>query len=95
MSAWLPIGCSKAMQPRQSDGTAIQAHKLHLASHRTSCTRATANQFRLPIHNAYWLMHTLRGLVPKPSVMPDSTLSAFAYREILAILITRSMKLPP
>jgi hypothetical protein len=46
----------------------IKAHKLHLASDRTSCTRATANQFRLLVHTAaYWLMHTLRGLTPKLS----------------------------
>jgi len=30
----------------------IKAHKLHLASDRTSCTKATANQFRLLIHTA-------------------------------------------
>src|SRR5918994_300524 len=30
----------------------IKAHKLHLASDRTSCTSATANQFRLLIHTA-------------------------------------------
>ena len=46
----------------------IKAHKLHLASDRTSCSKATANQFRLIIHTAaYWLMHTLRGLAPKAS----------------------------
>jgi hypothetical protein len=46
----------------------IKAHKLHLASDRTSCTNATANQFRLLIHTAaYWLLHTLRGLAPKTS----------------------------
>jgi hypothetical protein len=46
----------------------IKAHKRHLASDRTSCTSATANQFRLLIHTAaYWLMHTLRGLAPKTS----------------------------
>jgi len=46
----------------------IKAHKLHLASDRTSCSKATANQFRLLIHTAaYWLMHTLRGLAPKAS----------------------------
>ena len=44
----------------------IKAHKLHLASDRTSRTRATANQFRLLVHTAaYWLIHTLRGLTPK------------------------------
>ena len=46
----------------------IKAHKLHLASDRTSCTKASANQFRLLIHTAaYWLMLTLRGLAPRTS----------------------------
>lgn len=46
----------------------IKAHKLHLASDRTSCSKATANQFRLLIHTAaYWMLHTLRGLAPKAS----------------------------
>ncbi|MCW2249252.1 hypothetical protein M2352_004912 [Azospirillum fermentarium] len=46
----------------------IKAHKLHLASDRTSCSKATANQFRLLIHTAaYWLLHTVRGLAPKTS----------------------------
>ena len=50
----------------------IKAHKLHFASDRTSCTSATANQFRLLIHTAaYWLMHTLRGLAPKTSFWRD------------------------
>jgi hypothetical protein len=51
----------------------IKAHKLHLASDRTSCTSATANQFRLLIHTAaYWLLHTLRGLAPKTSSWRDA-----------------------
>ena len=51
----------------------IKAHKLHLASDRTSCSRATANQFRLLIHTAaYWLLHTLRGLAPKASFWRDA-----------------------
>lgn len=51
----------------------IKAHKLHLASDRTSCSRATANQFRLLIHTAaYWLLHTLRGLAPKTSFWRDA-----------------------
>jgi hypothetical protein len=53
----------------------IKAHKLHLASDRTSCTRATANQFRLLIHTAaYWLLHTLKGLAPKSSFWRDAQL---------------------
>ena len=51
----------------------IKAHKLHLASDRTSCSKATANQFRLLIHTAaYWLLHTMRGLAPKTSFWRDT-----------------------
>jgi hypothetical protein len=51
----------------------IKAHKLHLASDRTSCRKATANQFRLLIHTAaYWLMLTLRGLAPRTSFWRDA-----------------------
>jgi Transposase DDE domain group 1 len=51
----------------------IKAHKLHLASDRTSCTKATANQFRLLIHTAaYWLLHTLRCLAPARSFWRDA-----------------------
>jgi hypothetical protein len=51
----------------------IKAHKLHLASDRTSCMSAAANQFRLLIHTAaYWLLHTLRGLAPKTSFWNDA-----------------------
>ena len=51
----------------------IKAHKLHLASDRTSCTKATANQFRLLIHTAaYWLLLSLRGLAPRNSFWRDA-----------------------
>lgn len=47
----------------------IKAHKLHLASDRTSCSGATANPFRRLIHTAaYRLMHGLRGLAPEGTV---------------------------
>jgi hypothetical protein len=59
--------------PRGQAENLIKAHKLHLASDRTSCTSATANQFRLLIHTAaYWLLHTLRGLAPKTSFWRDA-----------------------
>jgi Transposase DDE domain group 1 len=51
----------------------VKAHKLHLASDRTSCSKATANQFRLVLHTAaYWLLHTLRDLAPKRSFWRDA-----------------------
>lgn len=56
----------------------IKAHKLHLASDRTSCTKATANQFRLLIHTAaYWLMHSLRSLAPGRRQRPTGGKSSF------------------
>src|SRR5918993_1564698 len=46
----------------------IKAWKRHLAADRTSCSRATTNQFRLLLHTAaYWLMWSLRSLMPKRS----------------------------
>jgi hypothetical protein len=51
----------------------IKAHKLHLASDRTSCTKATANQFRLLLHTAaYWLLLSLRALAPRSSFWRDA-----------------------
>ena len=46
----------------------IKSWKTHLAADRTSCTKATANQFRLFLHaGAYWLMWDLRSMMPKRS----------------------------
>jgi hypothetical protein len=46
----------------------IKAHKRHLASDRTSCHNALANQFRLVLHSAaYALLHALRAAAPKRS----------------------------
>ena len=46
----------------------ITSWKTHLAADRTSCTRATANQMRLFLHvGAYWLMWSLRSLMPRRS----------------------------
>ena len=53
----------------------VKAHKVHLASDRTSCSKATTNQFRLVLHTAaYWLLHTLRGLAPRRSFWRDAQL---------------------
>jgi hypothetical protein len=46
----------------------IKAWKTHLAADRTSCPKATANQFRLFLHaGAYWLLWSLRTLMPRSS----------------------------
>ncbi len=47
----------------------IKSWKTHLAADRTSCMKATANQFRLFLHaGAYWLMWGLRVSLPKRSM---------------------------
>ena len=47
----------------------LKAWKRHLAADRTSCCRATANQLRLMLHtSAYWLLWSLRSLMPKRSI---------------------------
>ena len=43
----------------------IKLHKAQLASDRTSCHAATANQVRLTLATAaFWLMHTVRAAIP-------------------------------
>jgi hypothetical protein len=45
----------------------IKLHKTQLASDRTSCRSALANQVRLVFHTAaYWLILTVRNAIPKP-----------------------------
>ena len=47
----------------------INSWKTHLAADRTSCTKATANLFRLFLHaSTYWVMWGLRGSMPKRSM---------------------------
>ena len=47
----------------------IKAWKNHLAADRTSCHEAEANQFRLFLHaGAYWLLWSMRRVMPKHSV---------------------------
>jgi hypothetical protein len=46
----------------------IKLHKAQLASDRTSCHGATANQVRLVLHTAaFWLMHAVRSAIPQTS----------------------------
>ena len=44
----------------------VAGKKVHVALERNSCTKATANRFRLLLHTAAeLLLHTLRGLAPR------------------------------
>ncbi|RWF45693.1 MAG: hypothetical protein EOS50_33165, partial [Mesorhizobium sp.] len=61
----------------------IKSWKTHLAADRTSCTRATANQFRLFLHaGAYWLMWGLRAAMPKRSSFAVSQFDTLRLRLI-------------
>lgn len=70
----------------------IKAWKRHLAADRTSCCRATANQFRLMLHTAaYWLMWSLRSLMPKRSTWRAAQFDTLRLR--LVKLATRVVAL--
>ncbi|SFL19523.1 Transposase DDE domain group 1 [Mesorhizobium albiziae] len=50
----------------------IKSWKTHLAADRTSCTRATANQFRLFLHaGAYWMMWACAPRCPSARALPS------------------------
>jgi Transposase DDE domain group 1 len=64
----------------------VKAHKVHLASDRTSCSKATANQFRLVLHTAaYWLLHTLRGLAPRRSFWREAQFDTVRFALIKVV----------
>ena len=62
---WMP---SIWMISRSSSDRSAAIHSAMRAADRTSCPKATANQFRLFLHaGAYWLLWSLRTLTPKHS----------------------------
>lgn len=61
----------------------IKAHKRHLASDRTSCTSALANQFRLVLHSGtYMLLHGLRAAAPRRSFWRTAQFNTLRLRLI-------------
>lgn len=61
----------------------IKLHKAQLASDRTSCHSATANQVRLVLHTAaYWLMHALRSRLPQTSPLARCEFTTLRLRLI-------------
>ncbi len=59
----------------------IKLHKSQLASDRTSCRSAVANQVRLVLHTAaYWLMLTLRDAVPKTHQLSKAEFATLRLR---------------
>jgi hypothetical protein len=59
----------------------IKLHKAQLASDRTSCHLATANQVRLTLHTAaFWLMHTLRAAIPSGHALAKAEFNTLRLR---------------
>jgi hypothetical protein len=61
----------------------IKLHKTQLASDRTSCRSALANQVRLVLHTAaYWLMLTVREAIPKARDLAGAEFATLRLRLI-------------
>jgi hypothetical protein len=61
----------------------IKLHKAQLASDRTSCHGATANQVRLVLHTAaFWLMHAVRSAIPQTSPLAKAEFQTIRERLI-------------
>jgi Transposase DDE domain group 1 len=59
----------------------IKLHKTQLASDRTSCRSALANQVRMVIHTAaYWLMLTVRDAIPKTRQLASAEFATLRLR---------------
>ncbi|MGI4811572.1 MAG: transposase, partial [Janthinobacterium lividum] len=59
----------------------IKLHKGQLASDRTSCRSALANQVRLVLHTAaYWLMLTVRDAIPKSQPLASAEFATLRLR---------------
>jgi hypothetical protein len=59
----------------------IKRHKTQLASDRTSCRSPLANQMRLLLHTAaYWLMRTIRDMIPVQQVLGHAEFSTLRLR---------------
>ncbi len=73
-------------------GTDTRFVVTNLAADRTSCCRATANQFRLMLHTgAYWLLWSLRSLMPRRSTWRVAQFDTL--RLLLVKLATRVVSL--
>ena len=70
----------------------IKLHKGQLASDRTSCRSALANQVRLVLHTAaYWLMLTVRDAIPRPQPLASAEFTTLRMRLLkLAARVTET-----
>jgi len=71
----------------------IKDHKLYLKSDRSSCTKFTANQFRLFLHSmAYILIHTLQKQVLKGTEYANATMKTIQIKIIKTAAWVKEMK---
>ena len=71
----------------------IKDHKLYLRSDRSSCTKFTANQFRLFLHSmAYILIHTLQKEVLKGSEYANATMKTIQLKIIKTAAWVKELK---
>ena len=71
----------------------IKDHKLYLKSDRSSCTKFTANQFRLFLHSmAYILIHTLQKEVLKGSEYANATMKTIQNKIIKTAAWVKEIK---
>ena len=74
----------------------IKLAKTQLASCRTSCHSATANQVRLVLHTAaYWLVHAVRNAVPKAAGLSRAEFATIRARlmKIAARVVERGSRI--
>ena len=72
----------------------IKLHKAQLASGRTSCRSAVANQVRLVLHTgAYWLMLAVRDAIPKSRDLAKAEFGTLRLRLIkIAARVTETAR---
>ena len=71
----------EAAPKKSKDAKLIKLHKTQLASDRTSCRSALANQVRLILHTAaYWLMLTVRDAIPKARELATAEFATLRLR---------------
>ena len=76
----------------------IKLHKAQLASDRTSCRSALANQVRLVLHTAaYWLILAVRDAIPKSRDLAKAEFATLRLRllKIAARVVENGQPRPP
>ena len=77
----MPSGTTRIYCQRGQAENLIKLHKEQLASDRTSCHSATANQVRLALATAaFWLMHAVRAAIPEGHALAKAEFNTLRLR---------------